>query len=108
MGMNSKKTEVVTFRTDKPTKEAIEKYAVIKKWSTSQAAEEIIRAYLGSKEAALSNMRVQNNEMKIPFLSQITKNEDETINSISQALKCSYDDALRFALHYVAAQWPVE
>ena len=41
-----KKTEPVTYRTDKKTKEILAQIAAEKKWSISQLSEEIIRQWL--------------------------------------------------------------
>ena len=44
-----KKTEFITFRTDKDTKLLLEKLAAEKKWSISQLSEEIIQQWLASQ-----------------------------------------------------------
>lgn len=41
-----KKTEYISFRTDLSTKEALEKIATEKKWTTSFVVEEIIKDWL--------------------------------------------------------------
>lgn len=41
-----KKTESVTYRTDKAVKSALQTVATEKKWSISQLSEEIIRQWL--------------------------------------------------------------
>jgi len=40
-----KKTEYITFRTDKETKEFLAKIAADKKWSISQLVEEIVQQW---------------------------------------------------------------
>lgn len=41
-----KKTELISYRTDAVTKEALSKIALEKKWSLSQLTEEIIKEWL--------------------------------------------------------------
>ena len=41
-----KKTEPITYRTDKALKDVLNKIAAEKKWSISQLSEEIIRQWL--------------------------------------------------------------
>ena len=41
-----KKTEFISFRTDKETKEELKKYAESKKWSISLLVEEIVQEWL--------------------------------------------------------------
>jgi hypothetical protein len=41
-----KKTEFISFRTDRETKEILEQIAKEKKWSISQLSEEIIQQWL--------------------------------------------------------------
>jgi len=48
-----KKTESVTYRTDKPTKEILLQIAAEKKWSISQLSEEIIKEWLQEKRPEL-------------------------------------------------------
>ena len=45
-----KKTEYISFRTDKLTKEALDKLAAEKKWTISFLVEEIIKDWLQTKE----------------------------------------------------------
>ncbi len=44
--MDMKKTEYITYRTDKAIKEILAEIAAEKKWSISQLSEEIIRQWL--------------------------------------------------------------
>ena len=48
-----KKTEYITYRTDKPTKEVLATIAAEKKWSISQLSEEIIKEWLLEKHPEL-------------------------------------------------------
>lgn len=48
-----KKTEYITYRTDKPTKAVLTKIANEKKWSISQLSEEIIQEWLREKRPEL-------------------------------------------------------
>ena len=48
-----KKTEPVTYRTDKKTKDILAKIAAEKKWSISQLSEEIIKEWLQEKRPEL-------------------------------------------------------
>lgn len=41
-----KKTELIAYRTDLPTKQALTALAAEKKWSLSQLTEEIVREWL--------------------------------------------------------------
>ena len=41
-----KKTEFISFRTDKETKEELKKYAESKKWSISLLVEEIVQEWI--------------------------------------------------------------
>ena len=45
-GDDMKKTEFITFRTDKETKETLETIAATKKWTVSLLTEEIIKDWL--------------------------------------------------------------
>ena len=51
--MALKKTESITYRTDKQVREALNKVAEEKKWSVSQLTEEIIRQWLLEKRPDL-------------------------------------------------------
>lgn len=51
--MALKKTESITFRTDKQIREALNSVAAEKKWSISQLSEEIIREWLLEKRPEL-------------------------------------------------------
>ena len=44
-----KRTEYITYRTDKTTKDILNKIAAEKKWSISQLSEEIIKEWLEEK-----------------------------------------------------------
>lgn len=46
----SKKTEVITFRTDAATKEQLAKIAEEKEWSIAQVVDKICKEYLKGKE----------------------------------------------------------
>ena len=48
-----KKTEAVTYRTDKITKDILLTIAAEKKWSISQLSEEIIKEWLAEKHPEL-------------------------------------------------------
>ena len=48
-----KKSEPVTYRTDKRTKEILSQIAAEKKWSISQLSEEIIKEWLQEKRPEL-------------------------------------------------------
>lgn len=48
-----KKTEAVTYRTDRVTKEILLTIAAEKKWSISQLSEEIIKEWLTEKRPEL-------------------------------------------------------
>ena len=48
-----KKTESVTYRTDKSTKNALLKICAEKKWTVSQLSEEIIKEWLQEKHPEL-------------------------------------------------------
>ena len=48
-----KKTESVTYRTDKKVKAVLQQIAAEKKWSISQLSEEIIRQWLEEKHPEL-------------------------------------------------------
>ena len=48
-----KKTEYITYRTDKQIKEILNQIAAEKKWSISQLSEEIIREWLEEKRPEL-------------------------------------------------------
>jgi hypothetical protein len=48
-----KKSEPVTYRTDKKTKEILSQIAAEKKWSISQLSEEIIKEWLQEKHPEL-------------------------------------------------------
>jgi len=48
----NKKTEYITFRTDKATKEALAAIAVPKKWSISLLVEDIVQQWLKEQEEA--------------------------------------------------------
>ena len=48
-----KKSEPVTYRTDKKTKEVLSQIAEEKKWSISQLSEEIIKEWLQEKRPEL-------------------------------------------------------
>ena len=50
-----KKTESVTYRTDRVIKDALLKLAAEKKWTISQLSEEIIREWLQEKHPELIN-----------------------------------------------------
>ena len=47
-----KKSEFITFRTDRETKLVLEKIAAEKKWSISQLSEEIIQQWLAQQGLA--------------------------------------------------------
>lgn len=51
--MALKKTESITYRTDKQVREALNAVAEEKKWSVSQLSEEIIRQWLMEKHPEL-------------------------------------------------------
>lgn len=51
--MALKKTESITYRTDKEVKEALMKIAGEKKWTISMLSEEIIREWLAEKRPDL-------------------------------------------------------
>lgn len=51
--MTLKKTECVTYRTDREIKEALAIIAAEKKWTLSQLSEEIIRQWLAEKRPEL-------------------------------------------------------
>lgn len=51
--MAMKKTEAITYRTDKHVKAALSALAAEKKWSISQLSEEIIREWLQEKRPDL-------------------------------------------------------
>lgn len=51
--MALKKTESITYRTDKQVREALKQIAEEKKWSISQLSEEIIRQWLLEKHPEL-------------------------------------------------------
>lgn len=51
--MALKKTEAITYRTDKYVKAALAALAAEKKWSISQLSEEIIREWLQEKRPDL-------------------------------------------------------
>lgn len=46
----SKKTEVITFRTDSETKAKIERMATDKEWSIAQVVDKICKEYFITKE----------------------------------------------------------
>ncbi len=46
----SKKTEVITFRTDPDTKERLNKMALEKEWSIAQAVDKICKEYFRREE----------------------------------------------------------
>lgn len=46
----SKKTEVITFRTDSETKKKIEEMAKEKEWSMAQVVDKICKEYFNTKE----------------------------------------------------------
>ena len=48
-----KKTEYITYRTDKNIKSALNQIAAEKKWSISQLSEEIIKEWLQEKRPEL-------------------------------------------------------
>lgn len=48
-----KKTEYITYRTDKGTKKILETIAAEKKWSISQLTEEIVQEWLAEKRPDL-------------------------------------------------------
>ena len=48
-----KRTEYITYRTDKTTKSILEQIASEKKWSISQLSEEIIKEWLAEKRPDL-------------------------------------------------------
>ena len=51
--MNMKKTEYITYRTNKTVKTALEAISAEKKWSLSQLSEEIIKEWLCEKRPDL-------------------------------------------------------
>ena len=51
--MALKKTESITYRTDKQVRAALNEVAAEKKWSVSQLSEEIIREWLMEKHPEL-------------------------------------------------------
>ena len=53
--MALKKTESITYRTDKQVRTALNVVAEEKKWSVSQLSEEIIRQWLTEKRPELLN-----------------------------------------------------
>ena len=55
-----KKTEPVTYRTDKKTKEVLQQIAAEKKWSISQLSEEIIKEWLREKYPDMMEKEQQN------------------------------------------------
>ena len=54
-GDTMKKTEFITFRTDKDTKESLERIASDKKWSISQLVEEIVQEWLQERSQEKTN-----------------------------------------------------
>ena len=46
----SKKTEVITFRTEKETKDLIERMAAEKEWSVAQVVDKICKEYFSSNK----------------------------------------------------------
>lgn len=46
----SKKTEVITFRTDSETKSKIEAMALDKEWSVAQVVDKICKEYFNTKD----------------------------------------------------------
>ena len=48
-----KRTEYITYRTDKKTKDILAQIAAEKKWSISQLSEEIIKEWLQEKRPEL-------------------------------------------------------
>ena len=44
-----KRTEFISFRTDKETKEILKEYAESKKWSISQLVEEIVQEWIAKE-----------------------------------------------------------
>ena len=46
MSKNMKRTEFISYRTDKSTKEILEQIAAERKWSISQLTEEIVKEWL--------------------------------------------------------------
>lgn len=47
----SKKTEVITFRTDSETKSLIERMATEKEWSVAQVVDKICKEYFRNEES---------------------------------------------------------
>lgn len=45
----NKRTEFITYRTDKCTKEILEQIAMERKWSISQLTEEIVKEWLQNR-----------------------------------------------------------
>lgn len=50
MKRESKRTEFISYRTDKCTKEILEQIATERKWSISQLTEEIVKEWLRSRK----------------------------------------------------------
>ena len=45
-----KRTEFISFRTDKETKDILKEYAESKKWSISQLVEEIVQEWIAKQK----------------------------------------------------------
>lgn len=50
MVKEAKRSEFISYRTDKCTKEILEQIAAERKWSISQLSEEIIKEWLASRK----------------------------------------------------------
>lgn len=52
----SKKTEVITFRTDSETKDQLAKIAMQKEWSIAQVVDKICKEYFKDKDSEASKI----------------------------------------------------
>lgn len=59
--MPEKKNNIITFRTTEETREKLEEYANLNKWSISKAIEEIVLEYFGDE---MDIERIENIEAK--------------------------------------------
>ena len=55
MTKSQKRTEFISYRTDKCTKEILEQIATERKWSISQLTEEIVKEWLQERKERKNN-----------------------------------------------------
>ena len=101
----SKKSEVITFRTDKNSKDKLDKIANKKKWTISQLVEVMVDNNINAIPLSKAEMEIQDTD-RIPITCYISKSNEETIIQISEMLNIDFDEAINLVISHISIEWP--